>query len=83
MKSDEPSDYVRLAATNALLNSLEFTKANFDNQVSSIIARLVSEKCEAVYLYKPLFINLQDDPSLFALVRKCAVALHIYALDFM
>ena len=33
MKKDEPSDYVRLAATNALLNSLEFTKANFDNEV--------------------------------------------------
>lgn len=33
MKREEPSDYVRLAATNALLNSLEFTKANFDNEV--------------------------------------------------
>jgi len=35
MKKDEPSDYVRLAATNALLNSLEFTKANFDNEVGT------------------------------------------------
>lgn len=33
MKKDEPSDYVRLAATNALLNSLEFTKANFQVEV--------------------------------------------------
>lgn len=33
MKKDESSDYVRLAATNALLNSLEFTKANFDVEV--------------------------------------------------
>lgn len=31
MKKEEPSNHVRLAATNALLNSLEFTKANFDN----------------------------------------------------
>ncbi|KAF6778103.1 hypothetical protein AHF37_01837 [Paragonimus kellicotti] len=30
MKKEEPSDNVRLAATNALLNSLEFTKHNFD-----------------------------------------------------
>ena len=35
MKKDEPSDYVRLAATNALLNSLEFTKANFEIEVHS------------------------------------------------
>nr|CAH7741023.1 unnamed protein product [Callosobruchus chinensis] len=30
MRSNEPSNHVRLAATQALLNSLEFTKANFD-----------------------------------------------------
>lgn len=30
MRSNEPSNNVRLAATQALLNSLEFTKANFD-----------------------------------------------------
>lgn len=30
MRKVEPSNHVRLAATNALLNSLEFTKANFD-----------------------------------------------------
>ena len=34
MKREEPSDHVRLAATNALLNSLEFTKANFEKEVS-------------------------------------------------
>ena len=33
MKRDEPSNHVRLAATNALLNSLEFTRANFDKDV--------------------------------------------------
>lgn len=31
MRKEEPSARVRLAATKALLNSLEFTKANFDN----------------------------------------------------
>lgn len=31
MKKDEASDNVRLAATNALQNSLEFTKQNFEN----------------------------------------------------
>ncbi|XP_077863284.1 importin subunit beta-1-like, partial [Saccoglossus kowalevskii] len=30
MRKEEPSNHVRLAATTALLNSLEFTKANFD-----------------------------------------------------
>ncbi|RWS17422.1 importin subunit beta-1-like protein [Dinothrombium tinctorium] len=30
MRKDEPSNHVKLAATNALYNSLEFTKANFD-----------------------------------------------------
>lgn len=30
MKRDEPNDHVRLAATTALLNSLEFTKQNFE-----------------------------------------------------
>jgi len=30
MRKDETSNHVKLAATNALLNSLEFTKANFD-----------------------------------------------------
>lgn len=30
MRKDEPSDHVKLAATTALLNSLEFTRANFE-----------------------------------------------------
>lgn len=33
MKRDEASNRVRLAATNALLNSLEFTKSNFETEV--------------------------------------------------
>lgn len=35
MRKEEPSNNVKLAATNALLNSLEFTKANFDKEVQS------------------------------------------------
>lgn len=31
MRKEETSDRVRLAATNALQNSLEFSKANFSN----------------------------------------------------
>jgi len=30
MKRDEPSTHVKLAATNAMLNSLEFTRSNFE-----------------------------------------------------
>ena len=33
MRKEEPSNSVRLAATKALLNSLEFTKANFEKEV--------------------------------------------------
>uniref|UniRef100_A0A3B5BGR1 Karyopherin subunit beta 1 n=1 Tax=Stegastes partitus TaxID=144197 RepID=A0A3B5BGR1_9TELE len=33
MRKEEPSNNVKLAATNALLNSLEFTKANFDKEL--------------------------------------------------
>ncbi|XP_042897818.1 importin subunit beta-1 isoform X1 [Parasteatoda tepidariorum] len=32
IRKDEPSDHVKLAATTALLNSLEFTKANFEKE---------------------------------------------------
>lgn len=35
MKREEPSPHVRLAATNALFNSLEFTRANFEKDVSA------------------------------------------------
>ncbi|XP_067934180.1 importin subunit beta-1-like [Watersipora subatra] len=45
MKKEEPSDYVRLAATNALLNSLEFTKANFE--VESERNFIMQVVCEA------------------------------------
>lgn len=40
MRKEEPSNNVKLAATNALLNSLEFTKANFDKEVSRMVPNL-------------------------------------------
>lgn len=33
MRAEEKSIHVRLAATNALLNSLDFTRNNFENEV--------------------------------------------------
>ena len=37
MRKEETNDNVRLAATTAMLNSLEFTKNNFQNDVSKIL----------------------------------------------
>lgn len=36
MRKEETNDNVRLAATTAMLNSLEFTKNNFQNDVNCI-----------------------------------------------
>lgn len=48
MKSAEPSNHVRLAATTALLNSLEFTRANFDKeQERNFIMQVVCEATQA------------------------------------
>ena len=48
MKREEPSDHVRLAATNALLNSLEFTKANFEKETERhFIMQVVCEATQA------------------------------------
>lgn len=34
LRKEESSNHVRLAAANAMLNSLEFTRSNFSNKVS-------------------------------------------------
>ncbi|GAA50421.1 importin subunit beta-1, partial [Clonorchis sinensis] len=48
MKKEEPSDNVRLAATNALLNSLEFTKHNFDvDNERNYIMQVVCESTQS------------------------------------
>lgn len=51
MRKDEPSNNVKLAATNALHNSLEFTKANFDKDSERhFIMQVVCEatQCEEI-----------------------------------
>jgi len=48
MRKVEPSNHVRLAATNALHNSLEFTKANFDKQAErNYIMEVVCESTQS------------------------------------
>ncbi|XP_059088722.1 importin subunit beta-1-like [Tigriopus californicus] len=48
MKREEPSNHVRLAATNALLNSLEFTRGNFEKETERhFIMQVVCEATQA------------------------------------
>lgn len=48
MRSSEPSNHVRLAATQALLNSLEFTKGNFDQETErNFIMEVVCEATQS------------------------------------
>lgn len=48
MRKAEPSNHVRLAATNALHNSLEFTRANFDKQTErNYIMEVVCESTQS------------------------------------
>lgn len=65
MRSTEPSSYVRLAATQALLNSLEFTKANFDKENErNFIMEVV---CEATQ---------SSDMRISVAALQCLVSLH-------
>lgn len=51
MRTDEPSNKVKLAATNALFNILEFTKANFDKDSErDFIMKVVCEatQCQEI-----------------------------------
>ena len=48
MRSTEPSNHVRLAATQALLNSLEFTKDNFERETErNFIMEVVCEATQS------------------------------------
>lgn len=48
MRKVEPSNHVKLAATNSLHNSLEFTKANFDKQAErNYIMEVVCESTQS------------------------------------
>lgn len=48
MRKEEPSDHVRLAACNALLNSLEFTRTNFDKELErNYIMQIICEATQS------------------------------------
>jgi hypothetical protein len=48
MRRDEPSNHVKLAATNALLNSLEFTRGNFEKDAERhFIMQVVCEATQS------------------------------------
>lgn len=57
MRKEEPSNNVKLAATNALLNSLEFTKANFDKEVHGM-PELPPSQCFCVPVNMSLIIGV-------------------------
>lgn len=62
MGKDEQSNNVRLTATNALLNSLEFTKANFDTeQERHFIMQVVCEatQCTDIRVSVIMFVLLK------------------------
>ena len=42
MRKEEQSDHVKLAACNALINSLEFSRSNFSKDVSAAAAAPVA-----------------------------------------
>lgn len=55
MRKEEPSNNVKLAATNALLNSLEFTKANFDKEVSLLWQKGIGSEGKKLELNERVF----------------------------
>lgn len=56
MRKDETNDHVKLAATNALLNSLEFTRANFERESERhFIMQVVCEATQSENLQVSLF----------------------------
>uniref|UniRef100_A0A3P8YIH7 Importin N-terminal domain-containing protein n=1 Tax=Esox lucius TaxID=8010 RepID=A0A3P8YIH7_ESOLU len=72
MRKEEPSNNVKLAATNALLNSLEFTKANFDKEVGNISACRIVRVAALQNLVKIMSLYYQYmetymGPALFAI----------------
>ena len=62
MKREGYSNHVRLAAITALLNSLELTKANFDQQVDNFIQEVI---------IPPIHINIH----IYCLSRSCQVCI--------
>ncbi|KAH7727518.1 importin subunit beta-1 [Aphelenchoides avenae] len=72
MRNDQPSVHVRQAATNAMLNSLEFTKNNFSNETErNIIMQVV---CEATQC---------QDKGVKVLALQCLVKIMSLYYQFM
>ena len=76
MRKEEPSNRVKLAATKALLNSLEFTKANFEKEVCTLSLSLylyLSLSTSSFPSSLSLYYLLPDSSLLFPLIH---VSLH-------
>lgn len=72
MRSTETSNHVRLAATQALLNSLEFTKANFDKENErNFIMEVV---CEATQ---------SNDMRISVAALQCLVSIHTFKICYL
>ena len=56
MRNEEASVHVRLAATNALLNSLELARANFENEVYICIS-----ECRTTILFVYFLVGTKRD----------------------
>ena len=67
MRRDETSNQVKLASTNALLNSLEFTRANFERDAERHFIMQVG--CEAIFHFH---FYLSTFTFYFHLCRWCA-----------
>ena len=61
MRKEEQSNRVKLAATKALLNSLEFTKANFEKEVLPFLL-LISVSIYLSPLFVCLYLSLSSLP---------------------
>ena len=62
MRRDETSNQVKLASTNALLNSLEFTRANFEKDAER---HFIMQVCPALWgdlLSSFYFVRLSARP---------------------
>ena len=56
MNRDEPSNHVRLAATTALLNSLEFTRTNFGREVRRLTIKFQSTPFPQLLFYSSIYL---------------------------
>ena len=55
MRKEEKSDHVKLAACNALINSLEFSRSNFSKDVSAAAAAAATVASSYVHIFFAFF----------------------------